>query len=394
MRKTGKVQLPLQAFSMVVGFSVWVIISSLMPFIKEDIKLTPGEVALVAAIPVILGSLLRVPVGYFTNRYGAKLMHTICFITLLFPVFLVSIADSMGDLILGGLFLGIGGTVFSVGVTSIPKYYPKEKHGMANGIYGLGNAGTAVSTFFAPVLANEFGWRTAVQCYLVMLVVFIALTIFLGDKDEPKVKTALLQQIKSIYKMPKLWFFSLFYFLTFGAFVAFTVFLPNYLVTTFNVQKVDAGLMVAVFIVCATLMRPTGGVIADKVNGFILLMIVFSGIAVLGICVAYAQSLTVFMACVLALGIFAGIGNGTMFKLVPHYFLGQVGIVNGVVSAMGGLGGFFPPLILANVFKLTGSYILGFAFLSSFAVVCLIITIALYKESKTVDVNKVGTAQV
>src|SRR5690606_8089716 len=146
--------LTLQTSSLVVGFMVWVILSSLMPYIQEDIQLTSGQIALVTAVPVILGSLLRVMIGYWTNRYGARLIFTISFIVLVLPVFVISQANSMMVLILGGLLLGIGGAVFSIGVTSLPKYYPKEKHGFVNGIYGAGNIGTALTSFLAPVLAN------------------------------------------------------------------------------------------------------------------------------------------------------------------------------------------------------------------------------------------------
>lgn len=129
----GSFQLVLQTSSLVIGFMVWVILSSLMPYISADIDLTASEMTLVTAVPVILGSILRIPIGYWTNRYGARLIFTISFIILLLPVFIISSADSIIILITGGLLLGIGGAVFSVGVTSLPKYYPKEKHGFVNG---------------------------------------------------------------------------------------------------------------------------------------------------------------------------------------------------------------------------------------------------------------------
>ena len=210
-----KVQLPLQTLNLVVGFMVWVLISSLMPFIKEDISIPESQLALVTAVPVILGSVLRIPLGFYANQFGARKIFLISFILLLFPVYYISIADSLVDLLIGGLFLGIGGAVFSVGVTSLPKYYPKERHGFINGIYGAGNLGTAVSAFAAPIVAENFGWSTTVQLYLVILAVFIAGNFLLGDKKEKKVKTPLLEQVKSVYKNEKLWLLSLFYFITF-----------------------------------------------------------------------------------------------------------------------------------------------------------------------------------
>ncbi|WP_423409684.1 MFS transporter [Heyndrickxia sp. MSNUG] len=380
--KTQKVQLPLQTLSLIAGFMVWVILSSLMPFIKEDIKMSANQIAMATAIPVVLGSVLRIPIGYWTNKYGARKLFFISFTLLLFPVYFISLADSYTDLLIGGLFAGIGGAVFSVGVTSLPKYYPKERHGFVNGIYGVGNLGTAISTFSAPVLASQFGWQTTVKLYLILVLSFALLNFVLGDKKEPKVVTPLGEQIKSVYKNQKLWALSLFYFLTFGSFVAFTIYLPNFLVTHFDLEKVDAGLRTAGFIALATFFRPIGGWLGDKFNSFIILMFVFAGLTISGILLSFMPSLTLYTIGCLAVAICAGIGNGTIFKLVPLYFSKQAGIVNGIVSAMGGLGGFFPPLMLAFLFNLTGHYAIGFMALSQIALASLIIVFWMYYQDK------------
>lgn len=380
--KTQKVQLPLQTLSLIAGFMVWVILSSLMPFIKEEIQMSANQIAMATAIPVVLGSVLRIPIGYWTNKYGARKLFFISFTLLLFPVYFISLADSYTDLLIGGLFAGIGGAVFSVGVTSLPKYYPKERHGFVNGIYGVGNLGTAISTFSAPVIASQLGWQTTVKLYLILMLAFALLNFVLGDKKEPKVVTPLGEQIKSVYKNQKLWALSLFYFLTFGSFVAFTIYLPNFLVSHFDLEKVDAGLRTAGFIALATFFRPIGGWLGDKFNSFIILMFVFAGMTISGILLSFMPSLTLYTIGCLAVAICAGIGNGTIFKLVPLYFSKQAGIVNGIVSAMGGLGGFFPPLMLAFLFNLTGHYAIGFMALSQVALASLIIVFWMYYQDK------------
>ncbi|MGH1019869.1 nitrate transporter NarK [Bacillus mycoides] len=380
--KSPNFQLSLQTSNLVIGFMVWVILSSLMPYIKADIPLTAGQISMVTAVPVILGSILRIPIGYWTNRYGARKLFFISFILLLFPVFYISVANSMMDLIIGGLFVGIGGAVFSVGVTSLPKYFPKESHGFVNGIYGVGNAGTAITSFLAPVIATSVGWRTTVQCYLVLLAAFALMNFLLGDRKEKKVNTPLMEQIKGVYKNEKLWFLCIFYFLTFGSFVAFTVYLPNFLVSHFGLEKVDAGMRTAGFIVLATMMRPIGGWLGDKFNPFKILIFVFIGLTLSGIVLSFMPSMNVYTFACLLVAFCAGIGNGTIFKLVPMYFSEQAGIVNGVVSALGGLGGFFPPLILTLLFQLTGHYAIGFMALSEVALACLIITVWMYSQEK------------
>lgn len=361
-----------------VGFMVWVLISSLLPFIVEDISIAPERLAIVTAVPIILGSVLRIPFGYYANIIGARLVFLISFILLLFPVFYISAASSFMDLIIGGTFLGIGGAVFSVGVTSLPKYYPKEKHGFVNGIYGVGNLGTAVSTFAAPIIATQIGWSATVKVYLILLLVFAALNFFLGDKNEKKVKTPMGEQIKSVYKNEKLWFFSLFYFITFGAFVAFTVFLPNFLVTYFGIEKVDAGMRTAGFIAVATFCRPIGGWLGDKFPPLNLLMVAFAGLTGAAVVLAFSPSIGLYTVGSMIIAICAGTGNGLIFKLVPMYFNKQAGVVNGIVSMMGGLGGFFPPILLSVVYSMTGSYSIGFMAFSQVALVSLVLVVWLY----------------
>ncbi len=380
--KTKALQLPLQTVSLIAGFMVWVILSALMPFIKEDIQLSATQLSLITAIPVVLGSILRIPIGYWTNRFGARKLFSISFLLLLFPIFYISNASSFSDLLIGGLFLGVSGAVFSVGVTSLPKYYPKEKHGFVNGIYGAGNIGTAITTFAAPVFALSIGWQATVKLYLIIVLVIAVINFFLGDKNEPKVLTPLGEQIKGVYKNEKLWFLSLFYFLTFGSFVAFTIYLPNFLVSHFGIEKVDAGMRTAGFIAIATFLRPVGGWLGDKYNSFKILMFVFTGLTLSGILLAFTPSLLVYTIGCLTIAICAGIGNGTIFKLVPMYFSKQGGIVNGIVSAMGGLGGFFPPLILSFLFNLTGHYAIGFMALSQLALASLIIVVWMYYQDK------------
>lgn len=373
-----KLQLPLQTLSLVVGFMVWVIISSLIPNIRADIPLTDGQVSLVTAVPVILGSILRIFLGFWTNRFGARFLFFISFIVLIFPVFYISIADSFIDLIIGGLFLGIGGAVFSIGVTSLPKYYPKEKHGLVNGIYGAGNIGTAITSFAAPIVAGALGWATAVRMFIILLLLFALLNFLLGDRQESKVQTSLSEQIKGVYRDEKLWFLSLFYFITFGSFVAFTVYLPNFLVNHFGLDSVDAGIRTAGFITLATIMRPIGGWLGDRFNPLFILMFVFNGLAVSGAILSFSPTITLYTIGCLTIAFCAGIGNGAIFKLVPFYFSKQAGIVNGIVSAIGGLGGFFPPLVLTAVFGMTGHYAIGFMALSEFSLASFVIVVWMY----------------
>ncbi|MCD8511540.1 MAG: MFS transporter [Bacillus sp. (in: Bacteria)] len=385
-----KIQLPLQTLSLVAGFMVWVLISSLMPFILEDIPLTGTEIAFVTAVPVILGSLLRIPLGYWANRYGARKIFYLCFLALLFPIYYISQATSFTDLLIGGLLLGIGGAIFPIGVTALPKYYTKDSHGTVNAIYALGNLGTAITAFLSPFIATQLGWSVTVQLSLLLVAGFALFNFILGDRQERKVTTPLLEQVKSVYKSSTLWLLCGFYFITFGAFVAFTVYLPNFLVSHFELSAVEAGIRTAGFILIATLIRPIGGWLSDKYNALIILMFVFTGLTSAGVLLAIMPNLTLYTVGCIIVALSAGVGNGAIFKLVPLYFSKQAGIVNGLVGAIGGLGGFFPPIILTTLYNMTGHYAIGFMALSQFALASLILVMwMMYREKMSIANNAI-----
>lgn len=381
MNKTkGGFQLTLQTLSLVVGFMAWSIISPLMPYISQDIKINPGQLSIILAIPVILGSILRVPFGYLTNIIGAKWVFFCSFIILLFPIFFLGQAQSPGMLMASGFFLGVGGAIFSVGVTSVPKYFSKDKVGLANGIYGMGNIGTAISSFLAPPIAGIVGWQTTVRSYLIIIAIFAILMFFLGDAKEPKVKVPLGAQVKDLSSNYKLYYLSLWYFITFGAFVAFGLFLPNYLVNNFGIDKVDAGIRSGVFIALATFLRPVGGILGDKFNAVKVLMIDFVVMIIGAVILGISSHIALFTIGCLTISICAGLGNGLIFKLVPSYFAKESGTANGIVSMMGGLGGFFPPLVITYVTSLTGSSHLAFILLAVFGILAFITMGHLYKR--------------
>ncbi|PTK77357.1 MFS transporter [Staphylococcus haemolyticus] len=381
MYKTkGGFQLTLQTLSLVVGFMAWSIISPLMPYISQDIKVNPRQLSIILAIPVILVSILRVPFGYLTNVIGAKWVFFCSFVVLLFPIFFLGQAQTPGMLMLSGFFLGVGGAIFSVGVTSVPKYFSKDKVGLANGIYGMGNIGTAVSSFLAPPIAGIIGWQTTVRSYLIIIAIFAILMFIFGDKNEPKVKVPLASQFKKLSSNYKLYYLSLWYFITFGAFVAFGLFLPNYLVNNFGIDKVDAGIRSGVFIALATFLRPIGGILGDKFNAVKVLMIDFIMMIIGAVILGISSHIALFTIGCLTISICAGLGNGLIFKLVPSYFAKESGAANGIVSMMGGLGGFFPPLVITYVTGLTGSSHLAFILLAIFGILAFITMGHLYKK--------------
>ncbi|MGD6886460.1 nitrate/nitrite transporter [Staphylococcus shinii] len=381
-KASGVFQLTLQSLSLVVGFMAWSIIAPLMPFISQDVHITSSQLSIILAIPVILGSILRVPFGYLTNIIGAKWVFFCSFIILLFPIFFLSYAQSPRMLMASGFFLGVGGAVFSVGVTSIPKYFPKERVGLANGIYGMGNIGTAISSFLAPPIAGIIGWQSTVRGYLIVIALFAIFMFLLGDNKEQKIKVPLVKQYKILMKDLRLYYLSLWYFITFGSFVAFGLFLPNFLVQNFGISEVDAGIRAGVFIALATFLRPLGGVLGDKFNAVTLLMCDFILMIIGAIMLGLSAHILLFTIGCLLISMCAGVGNGLIFKLVPSYFGKEAGSANGIVSMMGGLGGFFPPLVIAYVTSLTGTSHFSFILLAIFGVIALVTMSHIMKREK------------
>ncbi|WP_440857269.1 nitrate/nitrite transporter [Staphylococcus shinii] len=381
-KASGVFQLTLQSLSLVVGFMAWSIIAPLMPFISQDVHITSSQLSIILAIPVILGSILRVPFGYFTNIIGAKWVFFCSFIILLFPIFFLSYAQSPRMLMASGFFLGVGGAVFSVGVTSIPKYFPKERVGLANGIYGMGNIGTAISSFLAPPIAGIIGWQSTVRGYLIVIALFAIFMFLLGDNKEQKIKVPLVKQYKILMKDLRLYYLSLWYFITFGSFVAFGLFLPNFLVQNFGISEVDAGIRAGVFIALATFLRPLGGVLGDKFNAVTLLMCDFILMIIGAIMLGLSAHILLFTIGCLLISMCAGVGNGLIFKLVPSYFGKEAGSANGIVSMMGGLGGFFPPLVIAYITSLTGTSHFSFILLAIFGVIALVTMSHIMKREK------------
>ena len=381
-KASGSFQLTLQSLSLVVGFMAWSIIAPLMPFISQDVHITSSQLSIILAIPVILGSILRVPFGYLTNIIGAKWVFFCSFIILLFPIYFLSHAQSPKMLMISGFFLGVGGAVFSVGVTSITKYFPKDRVGLANGIYGMGNIGTAISSFLAPPIAGIIGWQSTVRGYLIVIVLFAIFMFLLGDSKEPKIKVPLVKQYKILIKDLRLYYLSLWYFITFGSFVAFGLFLPNFLVQNFGINEVDAGIRAGVFIALATFLRPLGGVLGDKFNAVTLLICDFLLMITGAITLGLSNHILLFTIGCLLISMCAGLGNGLIFKLVPTYFGKEAGSTNGIVSMMGGLGGFFPPLVIAFITSLTGTSHFSFILLAIFGVIALITMIHIMKREK------------
>jgi NNP family nitrate/nitrite transporter-like MFS transporter len=339
-------QLALGTVSFAICFAAWGLISAFAPRFREAFHLTATQTAFLVAVPVLLGALLRIVTGMLADRFGGRTVFALLMILVAIPACMVPLVPSYEKLLYVAFFLGIAGSSFAVGVGLVSRWFPPEKQGGALGIYGLGNIGQSAAVFLGPLLALVVGWQNIFRGMAALLVIW-GVAFFILARNSPKtVRPSGLGSMLQLFSRERLsWVLSLFYFLTFGGFVAFSIYLPVLLKDQFGLKPADAGLRTAGFVVLATLARPLGGWLSDKIGGARVLHPVFLGIIPFALLMSWPAMLP-FTVGALGCAFLLGIGNGAVFKLVPQYFPKEVGTVTGLVGAMGGLGGFFPPLLL------------------------------------------------
>jgi NNP family nitrate/nitrite transporter-like MFS transporter len=360
----GVVPLALGTVSFAVCFAAWGLIAAFAPKFRETFHLSATQSALLIAVPVLLGSLARLPVGMLADRFGGRLVLSVLMLLVSVPAFLTPAAVSYRQLLIGGFFLGLAGASFSAGVGFVSRWFTAEKQGSALGVYGLGNIGQSAAVFLGPLLAVSLGWQNIFRGMAVVLVVWALVFAILARNAPVQVRTRTIGEMLGLLARERLsWALSAFYFLTFGGFVAFSIYLPSLLRDQFHLAPADAGFRTAGFVVLATLLRPVGGWLSDKIGGARVLSVVFSVVVPFALLLAWPSMLP-FTIGALGCAVLMGLGNGAVFKLVPQYFPGETGTVTGLVGAMGGLGGFFPPLLLGFFRDRMGAVWPGFVLLA------------------------------
>ncbi len=360
-----------------VCFAVWGLIAPLAPLFRERYALSTTQTGVLVAVPVLLGSLARIPLGMLTDRFGGRLVFTLLLLVLAVPTVLIGLTRDYLSLLALSFLLGLAGSSFAVGVPFVAAWFASAQQGFALGVYGVGNVGTAIASSLAPWVAGAYDWPFAFWLFLPVLLATAALFWLVGrDAPEGRRQTGGLAQRLAVFRdRPLTWVLALFYFVTFGGFVAISVYLPTLLVAEYGLDKTDAGLRAAGFVVLATLARPLGGFLADRWGGAPVLNLVFLTVGAMAIALAFEPAMAAITVAFLSIACVLGLGNGAVFKLVAQYFPAQTGAVTGLVGAAGGLGGFFPPILMGLVQDVTGSYAIGFMLLSEFALVCLFVNV-------------------
>ena len=365
----GLLQVILATLASTAGFWAWMSIAPLQNVYADRMGLDQGQISLMLATPVLVGALGRIAVGALTDRLGGRRMFTLVLLVSVPAVLLVALAGSIDSyplLLVAGFLLGVAGTIFAVGIPFSSAWFPPSHRGFATGVFGMGMIGTAVSAFATPRLAVAIGYfPTHLVIAGILLVMAVVVWVFLrespawGPSREP-----LVPKVRGALRLAVTWQMSFLYAIVFGGFVAFSTYLPKYLLTVYpnDVDAVGAGTRTALFAAAAVVARPVGGVLADRFGPKLVSLISLAGIVATAYVVGQQPPegvLTGFVFLLMAAAM--GLGMGAVFAWIgPSTPSDKVGAVTGVVAAAGGLGGYFPPLVMGATYSPeTNSYAMG-----------------------------------
>lgn len=465
----------LNTLAFTVCFGAWMLNGVLVAFLASNrvFQWGPIEVGWLLGIPVLTGSIFRLPAGMLTDKYGGKPIFTALLLLCAVPMFLLSYANSFLTFALCSFGFGLSGASFAIGIACTSVWYPTKNQGAALGVFGVGNAGAALTTLLAPTLLNEFtgqgahidGWRELPKVYAAALVVMGIIFVLFSTNKKPETSTLTVREQLAPLRFVRVWRFGLYYAFVFGGFVALSQWLVPYYVNVYAMSITTAGFLAAVFSLPASLVRVAGGWAADRVGARTILYWTFGlslvflvalfpprmeiqapgkgvmayrpgtvtavsdrevvvgedryvvqqpgasqtevrlgihednegfhlmpkasfqqrPVVSVGERVAKGQLLAsgvtrvyfqanrwIFTLLVLVVGVLFGLGTGAVFKHIPVYFPGRVGVVGGIVGVLGGLGGFVQPILFGYLLGVTGIWTSCWILLALLALVCLV----------------------
>lgn len=375
-------------------FAVWTIFSIIGVGIKAELGLNEAQFGLLVATPILTGSITRLFLGVWTEKYGGRLVFTAQMLLTAMATWALTFASTYTMYLVAALGIGLAGGSFIIGVAYVSRFYDAGHQGTALGIFGAGNVGAAVTKFVAPFVMVAYGWQGVAHVWAIGLAI-MAVVFFLFAKDDPElvarrksgVKAPSLAQQFAPLRNLQVWRFSLYYFFVFGGFVALALWMPHYLIDVYGLDVRTAGMSAAAFSLSASLFRAYGGHLSDQVGARKVMYWTFGFSLVLLFMLSYPptdyviqgkngpiafstqMSVVPFVITLFILGFFMSLGKAAVFKHIPVYYPHHVGAVGGLVGMIGGLGGFILPVSFGALLELTGIYTSCFALL--FAVVAI-----------------------
>ncbi len=380
-----------------LSFMVWVLLGPLGVAIAKALHFDPAHKGLMVATPVLAGAALRVVLGVLVDRYKAKRVGIgaqIVVIIGLITAWTVNI-DSFPAILLLGCVLGLAGASFAVALPLASAWYPPEHQGMALGLAGAGNSGTVLAALFAPALAIALGWQNVIGLAAIPLTIALCIFIFAAEDSPATPAPKPLSAYFALLKVPDCWWFMFFYSVTFGGFVGLASSLTIYFNDAYGLSPVVAGYCTAAVVFVGSMVRPLGGAVADRVGGVRALAVLYAVAASAFATIATGLS-TIYLAMpVFIIGMLAlGMGNGSVFQLVPQRFQREIGVMTGLVGMSGGVGGFYLASSLGYSKQLTGSYGAGFLVFALLAAVALVGISGVRRRWRTTWAQLYGAARV
>ncbi|MFV0254149.1 MAG: MFS transporter [Beutenbergiaceae bacterium] len=376
-----------------VTFWAWNLVGPLAVRYAADLELDPTQVSMLVATPVIVGSVGRILTGALTDRFGGRVMFTALSAISAIPVLLVLWAGEVGSyplLLVFGFLLGIAGTTFAVGIPFVNAWYDANRRGFATGLFGAGMGGTALSSFFTPRMVSALGYQTT-HLIIAAALVLGAAACWVWLRDAPgwnPSRTPVLPKLVAAARLPIAWHMAVLYAVIFGGFVAFSTYLPTYLNNVYGYDLTDAGSRTAGFALAAVLARPIGGWLSDRWGPSRVIVLSLGSAAIGAVAVAVKPPPEIAAgAAFLWLAAALGLGSGAVFTWVAQRSpAAQVGSVTGIVGAAGGLGGYFPPLVMGATYDpVNQSYLTGLLLLAVTTAGTLLFTLVLSQLYRTQD---------
>jgi NNP family nitrate/nitrite transporter-like MFS transporter len=386
-----------------VCFMIWMMFAVIGIPIKTMLGLNETQFGILVATPVLTGSLIRVPLGMWTDKFGGRIVFFILMLSTVFPIWMISRATEFWQFLVTGLFVGVAGGSFTVGIAYCARWFPKERQGLSMGIFGAGNTGAAVTKLLAPIIVVGYGWTMVPQVYAVLMLVTAVVFWFFTFTDPRHVvgKQVTVREQLAAFKDPKVWRYSQYYSIVFGGYVALALWMTKYYVSEYGFDLKTAALLAAAFSIPGGILRAIGGYFSDKFGAHTMTWWVLWISLVCLFFLSYPQSditlqtvngpatfhvglnATVFTIILFALGVVFAIGKASVFKYISDDYPHNIGVISGVVGLAGGLGGFLMPIMFGALVDLTG--IRSSAFMLMFGVVWVSLMWMYWAEVRPMD---------
>ena len=395
-----------------VCFMVWMMFGVIGVPIKKMLDLNATQFGLLMAMPVLTGSLVRVPLGIWSDRYGGRIVMTVLMAITVPAIWFMSHATAYWHFLVIGLFVGLAGGSFSVGTPYVARWFPKKQQGMAMGVYGAGNSGSAVNKFVAPVILVAFGWAAVPQVYAAIMAGTVVLFWLFSHSDPAHLvpsQVSFMAQLKSL-KDPRVLKYCQYYSIVFGGYVALALWMVQYYIGEYGLDIRVAALLAACFSLPGGVLRAVGGVLSDKYGAHSVTWWVLWVSWICLFLLSYPQTeftiatvtgpktfviglnVYAFTGLMFILGIAFAFGKASVFKYIANDYPGNIGAISGIVGLAGGLGGFVLPIMFGALVDLTG--VRSSAFMLMYGVVWVSLIWMYWTEVRQTDVMGQAPADI